>query len=333
MKKFINAPATLAAEATEGFVAAHADIVTLGAARKHVRRRQLTPGKVAIISGGGAGHEPLHAGFVGLGMLDAACTGHIFTSPTPDQIIEAIDETDTGSGCLLIVKNYDGDVMNFAMASEMAADRHRIETVLVCDDIAMENTLRSSGRRGLAGTVIVEKIIGAAAEQGRDLSALKALGDSLVARIRTMGVALTGVSVPQTRRPTFALSETEMEMGVGLHGEQGRSREPLRPADDIVAEMAAALLADTADHDRSRAVLLVNGFGGTPSGELYLVYGKARTLFEAAGITIARSLVGNFATSLDMAGLSITLAFLKEEEIVLWDAPVLTAVLGWNGRS
>lgn len=330
MKKFMNSAETMVAESLEGFVAAHAADITFGRDRKFVCRKELTPGKVAIVSGGGAGHEPLHPGFVGTGMLDAACTGHIFTSPTPDQIVAAIEETDTGAGCLLIVKNYDGDVMNFEMAAEMAAARHRIEMVVVSDDVAHGPPGRSRGRRGVAGTLIVEKLIGAAAEEGASLKTLKALGDGLEPRIRSMGVALRGVAVPDTRRETFALADDEMEMGVGIHGEPGVSREKLGPANAIVGRLTQSVLAGLPAVPDATPLLLINGFGGTPLPELYLAYGIARRHLEGKGIGIDRSLVGTFVTSLDMAGLSVTLALLSEEERRLWDRPVSTPVLRWG---
>ena len=330
MKKFMNKAASMVAESLEGFVSAHDRLVMFGADRKFVRRRHLTPGKVAIISGGGAGHEPMHVGFVGQGMLDAACTGHIFTSPTPDQIIAAIEETDTGAGCLLIVKNYDGDLMNFEMAAETMTGRHRIETVIVSDDTAVQGAARSSGRRGVAGTLVVEKILGAAAEAGMDLAGLKALGDRLNTRIRTMGVALGGVTVPDTARSTFVLGPDEMEVGVGIHGEPGLSRQKLADANTIASMICNTILADIELRNSDQGLVLVNGFGGTPTPELYLIYNVARRLFEAKGIPIARSLVGTYVTSLDMAGLSVTLALLDEELLHLWDASVSTAALQWS---
>jgi dihydroxyacetone kinase-like protein len=258
-------------------------------------------------------------------MLDAACTGHIFTSPTPDQIIAAIEETDTGAGCLLVVKNYDGDVMNFEMAAEMAAARHAIEMVVVRDDVAHGS--RSQGRRGVAGTLIFEKLIGAAAESGASLQDLKTLGDDLNARIRSMGVALRGVAVPNTRRETFVLGPNEMEMGVGIHGEPGLSRETFTTATEIVETLCGAILGDVDGSAPMNPLLFVNGFGGTPLPELYLAYGIARRYFEARHISVQRSLVGTYVTSLDMAGLSVTLAMLTDAEIALWDAPVSTATL------
>jgi phosphoenolpyruvate---glycerone phosphotransferase subunit DhaK len=331
MKKFMNKAESMVAESLEGFVSAHEALVMFGSQRKFIRRRHLVPGKVAIISGGGAGHEPLHVGFVGAGMLDAACTGHIFTSPTPDQIMAAIEETDTGAGCLLVVKNYDGDVMNFDMAAEALTGRHRIETVIVDDDVSSHGAARSSGRRGVAGTLIFEKVLGAAAESGMDLAGLKALGERIRRHVRTMGIALGGVTVPDTARTTFALEADEMEVGVGIHGEPGVSRQKLADADTITAMLCNAILADwEMSNAGERALLLVNGFGGTPTPELYLVYNLARRTVEAKGIAVARSLVGTYVTSLDMAGLSVTLAMLDDEALRLWDAPVSTAALHWG---
>lgn len=329
MKKFMNTAETMVAESIEGFVRAHQEFVVFGADRKCIRRRELVPGKVAIISGGGAGHEPMHIGFIGRGMLDAACVGHIFTSPTPSQIVSAIEEADTGAGCLLVVKNYDGDVMNFEMASEMASDRHRIEMVLACDDIETTRGGDSRGRRGVAGTLITERLLGAAAEQGRSLSELKAFGDSLSSRIRSMGVALTGVAVPDTQRTTFALGPNEVEMGVGIHGEPGHSRERFSNADTIVRYLSETILNDTS-RSTDKAFLFVNGLGGTPPAELYLAYNSALRIMSEYGLRVERSLVGTYATSLDMQGLSITLAFLTDEELSLWDSPIATAALRWR---
>ncbi|MCA1366984.1 dihydroxyacetone kinase subunit DhaK [Bradyrhizobium sp. BRP14] len=331
MKKFMNRPETLVAESLAGFVAAHEHMVSFGADRKFVRRRSLRPGKVALISGGGSGHEPMHVGFVGRGMLDAACTGHVFTSPTPDQIIAAIRETDGGEGCLLIVKNYDGDVMNFEMAAELAAAEHRIATVIVRDDVNPGGSKRSQGRRGVAGTVVVEKLLGAAAEAGWCLDELSALGEDLNGRIRTMGVSLSGVTVPDTERKTFVLNEDEMEMGVGIHGEPGRARVKFAAADEIVETMLEAIFSDLARDRGDKLLLFINGFGGTPVSELYLAYNSARARLQSLGVTVARSLVGTYVSSLDMAGLSITVARLDARELSLWDAPIDTPVLRWGG--
>jgi len=328
MKKLINSVDTVLSESLDGFAAAHGDIIALGEERKFVRRKSLKPGKVALISGGGSGHEPLHAGFVGHGMLDAACPGQVFTSPTPDQLIAAAEATDTGAGVLFIVKNYEGDVMNFDMAREMAG----LETasVITDDDVAVESSTYSIGRRGVAGTLVVERIVGAAAEEGLDLAALKALGERVNASTRSMGVALTSCTVPAAGKPTFDIGEDEMEMGVGIHGEPGRRRVKLMAADGIVGEMVETVTGDLGSAAKGNALLLVNGFGGTPLMELYLVYHAARALAEKRGVVVARSLVGSYVTSLDMAGCSITLTMLDPDLTRLWDAPVHTPALRWG---
>jgi phosphoenolpyruvate---glycerone phosphotransferase subunit DhaK len=327
MKKLINSPDTLLAESLGGFAAAHSDIVALGSEHKFVRRRALTPTKVALISGGGSGHEPLHIGFVGYGMLDAACAGQVFTSPTPDQIVEAAQAVCGEPGVLFIVKNYAGDCMNFEMAAEIA--ECRTATVVTNDDVAVESSTHSAGRRGVAGTLIVEKIVGAAAEKGLDLAACATLGARVNAQTRSMGVALTSCTVPAAGTPTFMLGADEMEMGVGIHGEPGRRRVKLANADAIADEMTTTILRDLGNPNPAEALLLVNGFGGTPLVELYLMYNAARRLLEEHGLRIARSLVGSFVTSLDMAGCSITVSLLDPETIALWDHPVRTAALRW----
>jgi phosphoenolpyruvate---glycerone phosphotransferase subunit DhaK len=326
MKKLINAVDSILQESLTGFCEAHSDIVALGEEGKFVRRAQLKPGKVALISGGGSGHEPLHSGFVGHGMLDAACPGQVFTSPTPDQMLAAMDAVDTGAGVLLIVKNYEGDVMNFEMAGEMSGGR--LETVVTDDDVAVDNSTYSTGRRGVAGTLIVEKIVGAGAEQGRDLLALKSLGEAVNARTRSMGVALTSCTVPAAGKPTFELGDREMEMGVGIHGEPGRRRVALKSADEIAEEMVSAIVTDM--QAQGEVLLLVNGFGGTPLMELYLMYHAARTVLSRARVRVVRSLVGNYVTSLEMAGCSITVCMLTDEMKQLWDEPVHTAALRWG---
>jgi dihydroxyacetone kinase-like protein len=328
MKKFLNTPQSLLEESLDGFAAAHADILCLGEERKFVRRRTLKPGKVGLISGGGSGHEPLHAGFVGHGMLDAACPGQIFTSPTPDQMLAAAQAVHPGAGILFIVKNYEGDVMNFEMAAEMAETR--TASIVTDDDVAVETSTYSTGRRGVAGTLIVEKVVGAAAELGAGLDELQALGNAVNRRTRSMGVALTSCTVPAAGKPNFQLGEDEMEMGVGIHGEPGRRRVKLASARAIAEEMTKAILADLAPARGSEAILLVNGFGATPSIELYLLYHEARRLAEEAGVTAVRSLVGSYVTSLDMAGASITLSILADDELSYWDAPVHTAALRWG---
>lgn len=327
MKKFMNSVDTVLSESLDGFVAAHADILVLGDEHKFIRRKVLKPGKVTLISGGGSGHEPLHAGFVGHGMLDAACPGQVFTSPTPDQMLAAATAVDTGAGCLFIVKNYEGDVMNFDMAAEMADG---VLQVVTNDDVAVENSSYTTGRRGVAGTLVVEKIIGAAAEQGMALADLKALGDRVNGATRSMGVALTSCTVPAAGRPTFDIGDGEMEFGVGIHGEPGRRRDTLKSADVIAGEICAAILGDLGAKGKGPALLFINGFGGTPLMELYLMYNSARTIFEKQGVTVTRSLVGSYVTSLDMAGCSITLTMLDGETTRLWDAPVHTAALRWG---
>ncbi|TPI71398.1 dihydroxyacetone kinase subunit DhaK [Mesorhizobium sp. B3-1-3] len=327
MKKFINSVDTVLTESLDGFAAAHADILVLGEEHKFIRRRELKPGKVALISGGGSGHEPLHGGFVGHGMLDAACPGQVFTSPTPDQMLAAVEAVDTGAGCLFIVKNYEGDVMNFDIAAEMADG---VLQVVTNDDVAVENSSYTTGRRGVAGTLVVEKIVGAAAEQGMPLPALKALGDRVNAATRSMGVALTSGTVPAAGKPTFEIGDGEMEFGVGIHGEPGRRRDTLKSADAIADEVCAAIAGDLGERAKGPALLFVNGFGGTPSMELYVMYNSARRMFEKQGVTVVRSLVGSYVTSLDMAGCSITLTILDDETSALWDAPVHTATLRWG---
>ena len=328
MKKLINGVDTVLSESLAGLVAAHADILVLGDEAKFVRRARLKPGKVGLISGGGSGHEPLHAGLVGHGMLDAACPGQVFTAPTPDQMLAAIEAVDTGAGVLLIVKNYEGDIMNFDMAKEMSG--RTIETIITDDDVAVETSTYSTGRRGVAGTLIVEKLVGAAAEAGQGLAQLKQLGERVNGRTRSMGVALSSCTVPAAGTPTFTLGADEMEMGVGIHGEPGRRRVKLMPADDIAGEMVEAIVGDLDVAPGDDALLLVNGFGGTPAMELYVMYHAARRLLEKAGVRVARSLVGNYVTSLEMAGCSITVTVLDAELTRLWDAPVHTAGLRWG---
>lgn len=327
MKKLINAVESILSESLQGLEAIHGDILALGEGGAFVKRKTLTPGKVALISGGGSGHEPLHAGFVGVGMLDAACPGQVFTSPTPDQMLAAVNAVGTEAGSLFIVKNYEGDVMNFEMAAEMAATP--VATIITDDDVAVPKSTWSTGRRGVAGTLIVEKMVGAAAEQGRELDALKAVGDEVNRRTRSMGVALTSCTVPAAGKPTFTLAEDEMEMGVGIHGEPGRRRVRLASADAIADEMMGAILDDLALSSGTPCLLLVNGFGGTPAMELYLMANSARRIMAGRGVTIARGLVGSYVTSLDMAGCSLTVTALDDGLIQLWDAPVHTAALRW----
>lgn len=328
MKKFLNTVDTVLSDSLRGFGQAHADIVAVNFEPNFVFRVDKPKGKVALVSGGGSGHEPLHAGFVGYGMLDVACPGQVFTSPTPDQINAAAEAADSGAGVLFIVKNYSGDVMNFEMAAELFSGKHA--SIITNDDVAVENSTYTTGRRGVAGTLVVEKIVGAAAEAGTDLAACQAIGERVNQRCGSMGVALTSCTVPAAGKPTFSLSETEIEMGVGIHGEPGRRRVALANADSIAAELVGAIADNLKPKAGEPLLLFVNGFGGTPSMELYLMYDAAARQLQKRGLDIARSLVGNYVTSLEMAGCSITLSRMDEEMVRLWDAPVHTAALRWG---
>ncbi len=328
MKKFINHVDDFLTESLAGFAQAHADIITVNHRPLFVKRLA-NPSftKVRLISGGGSGHEPLHIGFVGYGMLDAACPGQVFTSPTPDQILTAAQILENESGVLFIVKNYAGDVMNFEIAAEMLACQY--ETVLVNDDISLPKT-HSIGRRGVAGTLIVEKMLGAAAEQGADLKTCKTLGDKIVSGTATMGVALSSCTVPALGKPTFTLAADACEMGVGIHGEQGRETLKLKTATEIVSVLVDNIVSELNPPPNQPVLLHINGFGATPLIELYLVYNIAADLLQQHGVIISRSLVGNYTTSLDMAGCSVTVSLLDEQLIALWDAPVHTANLRWG---
>ncbi len=332
MKKFINNVDNILAESLSGFAIAHEDLVSLNLEPNFLTRKHKASNKVAIISGGGSGHEPLHAGYIGKGMLDAACPGHVFTSPTPDQMLAAAEAVHADKGILFIVKNYAGDVMNFEMAAEMLP--FESATVLTSDDCAVINSTYTTGRRGVAGTVIVEKCVGSLAETGASLQACKSLGDKVNERTSSIGVALTSCTVPAAGRPTFDISDNDIEMGVGIHGEPGRRRESLREADAIVQDMVQAILEDFAAKNLptqgTEALLLVNGLGATPLMELYLVYNKAAQLLAEHGIKIIRSLVGNYTTALDMAGASITVCLLDDEIKQHWDSSVHTPALRWG---
>jgi dihydroxyacetone kinase-like protein len=327
MKKFLNQVDTLLDESLSGFAKAHSDIIQLNSQPHFIKRLQTNSNKVALISGGGSGHEPLHTGFVGVGMLDAACPGQVFTSPTPDQILAATQAVASEAGVLFIVKNYAGDVMNFEIAAEMLDCPNA--TVLVNDDVSLPKS-HSTGRRGVAGTLIVEKIVGAAAEQGADLATCKTLGDKVNAATASMGVALTSCTVPALGHPTFSITDTEMEMGVGIHGERGHDTLPLASASEIVAHLASAIDAELQPQADQSVLLHVNGFGATPLMELYLIYELATQFWQARGVNIVRSLVGNYTTSIDMAGCSLTLTLMDDELLALWDAPVHTATLRWG---
>jgi phosphoenolpyruvate---glycerone phosphotransferase subunit DhaK len=331
MKKLINDPQDVVAEALLGIAAARPEVRVDHVNRIIYRRDATKPGKVGLVSGGGSGHEPLHGGFVGLGMLDAACAGQIFTSPTPDQMLEATKHVDSGGGVLHIVKNYTGDVMNFEMAAELAAAETGItvESVIVNDDVAVQDSLYTAGRRGVGVTVLLEKLVGAAAEEGRPLSELRALAREVIESGRSMGMALTSCTVPAAGKPTFQLGEDEMELGIGIHGEPGRHRLPLRSAHEIAEQLVEPILTDL-DFTSSPVIVMVNGMGGTPLIELYLMYGEVAKIMEQAGISMARNLVGNYITSLEMAGCSVTMLRANEDLIRLWDAPVNTAGLRWG---
>jgi dihydroxyacetone kinase-like protein len=328
VKKIMNRVDDFLSESLAGFATAHSDVVTLNSEPIFVRRRQLTSGKVALISGGGSGHEPLHAGFVGYGMLDAACPGQVFTSPTPDQMLAAVQAADTGAGVLFIVKNYSGDVMNFEMAAEMCDAKNAM--VLVNDDVAVENSSHTTGRRGVAGTVIVEKVVGSLAETGADLERCKALGERVIERTASMGVAFTSCIVPAAGTATFRVGDDEMEVGVGIHGEPGRRRARLASADTISDELLETIIDDLEPANGAELLVLVNGLGGTPLGELYLLFNSARQWLERRGFRIARSLIGNVTTSLEMAGASLTLCVLDDEIKRHWDSPVHTPALRWG---
>ena len=333
MKKFINDVDNLLSESLQGFASAHSDLVSLNLDPNYLMRANKAKNKVALISGGGSGHEPLHTGFVGYGMLDAACPGHVFTSPTPDQMIAAAEAVECGKGVLFIVKNYAGDVMNFEMAAEMLPFENA--TVLTNDDAAVINSSYTTGRRGVAGTVIVEKVVGSLAETGADLATCKALGDKVNHHCSSMGVALTSCTVPAAGRPTFDIDDKEIEMGVGIHGEPGRRREAMRDANALVNDMVNAILEDFNQKNmqlnaNSEVLVLVNGFAATPLMELYLIYNEAAQILTSKGIKISRSLVGNYTTALDMAGASITLCLLDDEIKQHWDSPVHTAGLRWG---
>src|SRR5947209_448338 len=329
MKKLINAPDEVLVDALAGVAAAHPELAVNVGERYITRAGGPTPGKVSLVSGGGSGHEPLHGGYVGYGMLDAACPGEVFTSPVPDQILAATKAVDAGAGVLHIVKNYTGDVLNFQMAAELASDEGiQVESVVVNDDVAVENSTWTAGRRGTGATVFVEKIVGAAAERGADLAATVALGREVNDRSRSFGVALSACTVPAAGKPGFELAEDEIELGVGIHGEIGRARGQLVSAKEI-----AGIALDAINDDMplsGQVLVMVNGLGGTPLIELYVVYAAVAQWLSGHGVSIARSLVGNYITSLEMAGCSITVCQLTPQLTELWDAPVETPALRWG---
>lgn len=331
MKKLINEVEKVVEESLQGLAKAHADLVKLHPSVRAVLRVDSPKEKVAVISGGGSGHEPMHTGFVGFGMLDAACPGEIFTSPTPDQMYEAAKAVNGGKGVLYIVKNYSGDIMNFQMAADMlAGEGIPVEQVIINDDVAVEDSLYTAGRRGVGGTVLAEKIVGAKAEEGASLEEVKKLCERVNANVRSMGMALTSCTVPAAGKPTFELGPDEMEIGIGIHGEPGRQRMKVKTAREIVEMLATAVVEDLPFKAGDEVLAFVNGMGGTPLSELYIVYNDLNNFLEKKGIKIVRNLVGNYITSLEMQGCSITLLRLDEEMKRLWDAPVCTPGLRWG---
>ena len=329
MKKFMNTADDFLKESLQGFAAAHSDITNVYYDPNFITRTNATKeGKVALISGGGSGHEPMHGGLVGFGMLDAACPGFVFSSPTPDQMLAAAEKVDSGAGVLFIVKNYSGDVMNFQMAAEMLSGTN--DSILTNDDVAVEDSSFTTGRRGVAATVLVEKIVGSLAETGADLQACKTLGDKVNKNSGSMGVAFTSCTVPAAGKPTFELGPDEMEFGVGIHGEPGRRRDKIKPAQNITEELIEAILDDLKPNNGQETLLFVNGMGGTPLTELYLIFDNAKKILDRKNIKVSRSLVGNYCTSLEMQGASITLTKLDEEIVKHWDSPVHTAALRWG---
>ena len=332
MKKLINDPADVVAEALLGIEAAHPDLRVDHPNKIVYRADAPVSGKVALISGGGSGHEPLHGGFVGRGMLDAACAGEVFTSPVPDQMLEATKRVDGGAGVLHIVKNYTGDVMNFEMAAELAAAETGVEVTSVVsdDDVAVQDSLYTAGRRGVGVTVLLEKIAGAAAEQGRPLSEVADVAKLVNANGRSMGMALTSCTVPAVGKPTFELGEDEIEIGIGIHGEPGRRRVPLASAGEIAEMLVEPIVSDLPFSSGDAVIAFVNGMGGTPLIELYLMYNEVARILAGHDIEIARSLVGPYITSLEMAGCSVTLLKVTDDLLALWDAPVNTPALRWG---
>ena len=331
MKKLMNAADDMVDEALAGMTAAHGDLLRVIEPNVVVRSDAPRHGKVGVISGGGSGHEPMHGGFVGRGMLDAACPGAVFTSPVPDQMLAATKAVDGGAGVLHIVKNYTGDIMNFELAAELAqAEGIEVTAVVIADDVAVKDSLYTAGRRGVGGTVLAEKIVGAAAEEGQDLTAVTALCQRVQDNVRSMGIALTSCTVPAAGKPTFELGDDEMEVGVGIHGEPGRERRKLASADEITEALLTPILDDLPFGSGDKVLAFVNGMGGTPLIELYVVYNKVAQMCADRGVTIERNLVGSYITSLEMAGCSITLLKLDDEMTRLWDAPVHTAALRWG---
>jgi len=332
MKKLINKPDEVVLEELKGIEAAHPDLVKVFYDPDYIVRADAPiKGKVGLVSGGGSGHEPMHGGFVGMGMLDAACPGAVFTSPTPDQMLEATKAVDGGAGVLHIVKNYTGDIMNFEMAADLAkTEGIEVESVVVDDDVAVKDSLYTAGRRGVGLTVLMEKLVGAAAEEGRSLKEVADLARKINSQGRSMGMALTSCVVPHAGKPTFDLPEDEMEIGIGIHGEPGRTRMKVKPADEVTEMLLTPIIEDLPFKSGDDVLLFVNSMGGTPLIELYIVYRKAIEILESKGIKVVRNLIGPYITSLEMAGASITLLKMDADLVKLWDAPVKTAGMRWG---
>jgi len=332
MKKLINAVDDFVRESLEGLEHAHGDLVKVNYDPFVVYRADAPrPGKVGLVSGGGSGHEPMHGGFVGRGMLDAACPGEVFTSPTPDQMEWATRAVDGGAGVLHIVKNYSGGIMNFEMAADLAhEDGTQVESVVVDDDVAVKDSLYTQGRRGVGGTVLLEKLAGAKAEEGADLAAVTSLAREVIANVRSMGLALTSCTVPAAGQPTFELGDTEVEIGIGIHGEPGRERIAMESADQLTERLARPVIEDLGLTEGEQVLVFVNSMGGTPLAELYVVYRHVASLLDQGGVRVTRSLIGPYITSLEMQGASVTILRLNDETTRLWDAPVHTPALRWD---
>ena len=329
MKKFYNNVDEILTESLTGFGDAHNDILEVRLKPDFITRKKKSENpKVALISGGGSGHEPLHGGFVGYGMLDAACPGQVFSAPTPDQMEAAANHVHSGKGILFIVKNYSGDIMNFEMGADMLDLEH--QTIIVNDDVAVEDSTYTTGRRGVAGTMIVEKTVGSLAETGASLDECKNFGDHVNKMTASMGVAFTSCTVPAAGKPTFDIGSDEMEFGVGIHGEPGRKREKIKTANEITSELMGAILEDLKPSNNQEVLLHANGFGGTPLMELYLLFNSAKNILDQNNIKVTRSLIGNFTTSLDMAGGSLTVVKLDDKIIQHWDSPVHTPAMRWK---
>ncbi len=332
MKKLINSPEAVVDDALKGMIAAHSDLIKVYTNPNYIVRADApVKGKVGVLSGGGSGHEPMHGGFVGMGMLDAACPGAVFTSPTPDQMLEATKAINGGAGVLHIVKNYTGDVLNFEMAADLArAEGIEVEAVVTDDDVAVQDSLYTAGRRGVGVTVLLEKMVGAAAEKKASLKEVKAVAEKVNAQGRSMGMALTSCTVPHAGKPTFDLPEDQMEIGIGIHGEPGRKRLHVASAKEIAAMLMEPILGDLPYKSGDDVLVFMNGMGGTPLIELYVMYNEVNEILKGKGIKIARNLIGSYITSLEMQGCSITLVKMDDHLLKLWDAPVKTPGLRWG---